>query len=419
MRKLSAKLAGLFLVAAIAGRASAQIAISLVDGRTVEAASVAVGDGRLVARDAQGAEAGAWPLEDVAAVQFHHAPSGEAASADNAATKETAAPLPGEASQAADQVLTTGGALSGRVTGFDGKTFSVARTEFGDLQVPLEVVRMVRLAGAGVGSLGTEESRTDVVVLANGDRLSGTVNRIDDKTVEFHSAALGDRSLERSRVTAIQVGAPAQGRPEVAMPLLRVATRGGSCLELGSVATEVAGLRGLLGGRVSVVVPLASIVRIEVIGGRLVPLETLKPSEYQQQSLDVLSWPLQAGLNVLGGPMRLRDERGHVVTHDSGIGVHAPCLVAYDLGGGYQRFLVTAGIDESAGRYADVNLVVKVDGKEAFRADHVKWQEPARQINISVQGARRLELIVEAGDHFDVQDRVNWARASLLRDKAK
>jgi len=305
------------------------------------------------------------------------------------------------------------------VTGFDGKTFTVTGTEFGDLQVPLDVVRVVRLAGADVGGLGAEESRTDVVVLANGDRLPGTVNRIDAKTVEFHSAALGDRSLERSRVTAIQVGAPAQGRPEIAMPLLRVATRGGGSLDLGSAATETAGLRGLLGGRVSIVTPLASIVRIEVIGGRLVPLETLKPSEYQQQSLDVLSWPLQVGRNVLGEPMRLRDERGQVVTLDSGIGVHAPCLVAYDLGGGYQRFLATAGIDESAGKFADVNLVVKVDGKEAFRADHVKWQEPARQINIPVQGARRLELIVEAGDHFDVQDRVNWARASLLRDKAK
>lgn len=419
MKTLFAKFVGILLVAVVADHASAQVAISLVDGRAVEAASMTVGDGRLSARDAHGVETGVWPLEEVAAVQFNHAPAGDAASADDSGAREAAASSSGETAQAADQVLTTGGVLSGRVTGFDGKTFTVTGTEFGDLQVPLDVVRVVRLAGADVGGLGAEESRTDVVVLANGDRLPGTVNRIDAKTVEFHSAALGDRSLERSRVTAIQVGAPAQGRPEIAMPLLRVATRGGGSLELGSAATETAGLRGLLGGRVSIVTPLASIVRIEVIGGRLVPLETLKPSEYQQQSLDVLSWPLQVGRNVLGEPMRLRDERGQVVTLDSGIGVHAPCLVAYDLGGGYQRFLATVGIDESAGKFADVNLVVKVDGKEAFRADHVKWQEPARQINIPVQGARRLELIVEAGDHFDVQDRVNWARASLLRDKAK
>lgn len=419
MKTLFAKLAGILLVAAIADHASAQVVISLVDGRTAEAASVSVADGRLSARDAQGAEAGVWPLEEVAAVQFNHAPAGDDASAGDSGAKQAATPSTDDTTPAADQVLTTGGVLSGRVTGFDGKTFTVTGTEFGDLQVPLDVVRMVRLAGADVGGLGAEESRTDVVVLANGDRLPGTVNRIDAKTVEFHSATLGDRSLERSRVTAIQVGAPAQGRPEVTMPLLRVATRSGSSLELSSAATETAGLRGLLGGRVPIVAPFASIVRIEVIGGRLVPLETLKPSEYQQQSLDVLSWPLQVGRNVLGEPMRLRDERGQVVTLDSGIGVHAPCLVAYDLGGGYQRFLATAGIDESAGKYADVNLVVKVDGKETFRADHVKWQEPARQINIPVQGARRLELIVEAGDHFDVQDRVNWARASLLRDKAK
>ncbi|MBN2583778.1 MAG: NPCBM/NEW2 domain-containing protein [Planctomycetes bacterium] len=386
--------------------------MNLVDGQTAEAQTIVLAEGKLTVRDAQGGEAGAWPVEEVARIQFRR-PSAEDS---DVATPDEPKPQAAE-SPAADVVLTVGGPVSGTVVGFDGKTFTLTGTEFGDLQLPLELVCVVRLAGAESGTPGAEESRTDVVVLANGDRLPGTVNSMDAKTVEFHSETLGDRSLERSRVTAIQVAAPSRGRPKAALPVLRVTTDAGNSLELGSLATDGDALRGLLGGTTSVAIPTASVQRIDVIGGRLVPLETLKPAAYEQQSLDVLTWSIQTGRNVLGEPMRLRDELDRIVAADSGIGVHAPCRVAYDLGGSYQRFMATAGIDESAGKYADVNLVVKVDGKEVFRADHVKWQQPARQINVSVAGAKRLELIAEAGEHFDVQDRVNWAQARLLRAK--
>lgn len=411
MRPIAHTLVCLLLVMASAS-ASAQVTVNLVDGQTAEAQTIVLAEGKLTVRDAQGGEAGAWPVEEVARIQFRR-PSAEDS---DVATPDEPKPQAAE-SPAADVVLTVGGPVSGTVVGFDGKTFTLTGTEFGDLQLPLELVCVVRLAGAESGTPGAEESRTDVVVLANGDRLPGTVNSMDAKTVEFHSETLGDRSLERSRVTAIQVAAPSRGRPKAALPVLRVTTDAGNSLELGSLATDGDALRGLLGGTTSVAIPTASVQRIDVIGGRLVPLETLKPAAYEQQSLDVLTWSIQTGRNVLGEPMRLRDELDRIVAADSGIGVHAPCRVAYDLGGSYQRFMATAGIDESAGKYADVNLVVKVDGKEVFRADHVKWQQPARQINVSVAGAKRLELIAEAGEHFDVQDRVNWAQARLLRAK--
>ena len=34
-------------------------------------------------------------------------------------------------------------------------------------------------------------------------------------------------------------------------------------------------------------------------------------------------------------------------------------------------------------------------------------------------GVKRLELIVESGEHYDVQDRVNWVNARLLKSPGK
>jgi len=178
-------------------------------------------------------------------------------------------------------------------------------------------------------------------------------------------------------------------------------------------------VRGLLCGVVKVEAALAGVVRLEVVGGRLTALETLRPAAYEQWSLDILKWEIVPGKNVLGGPLRLREKAGaEARMFDAGIGVHGPCRIVYRLDGRFDRFLALAGVDESAGTLADANVVVKVDGKEAFRADHLKWKAAAREVSVNVAGAKELELAVEAtGEHFDVQNRVDWAEARLLRSR--
>jgi len=401
-----------------------QVVVHLVDGRSTGGHTITLAKGRLTLTTGDDASPVTWPIDDVARIEFQWPgpPESDSLAKGSEKPKEVSgkpkSDNSGQAAPQAGQVLVVGGAIRGTVAKFDGHEFTVTGTDFGDIRLPLAAVTAVQLIESFAGHLSPGQSRTDLLVLANGDRLAGTVNLINTEKVHFHSETLGDRTLDRERVPAIQMAIPAKGRPKPKLPALKITTGQGTAVELCDVTIADGTARGAISGGPTLSVPLKRLKRIDVIGGRLIPLETLAPSVYEQHSLDILKWKIRHGQNVLGKPMRLRVVEGEPArTFESGLGVHGPCRVVYKLGGAYERFMATAGIDESAGQWADVNLVVKVDGKEVFRTDHLKWREPARQVNISVAGAGTLELIVEAGEHYDVQDRVNWAQARLLRAK--
>jgi len=381
----------------------AAVTVHRVDGQVDECDTVSLVAGKVTGTAADGAAVGTWDIDDVARIDFT-GPDAPAA----------------DAAEDAPWVRVVGGKLRGAAQSFDGKVFAVTGTDFGDLDLPVACVEALLFGDTAPAQLdGAADAASDVIVLRNMDRLSGTLNGMDDKTVRFHSD-LGDLTLDRERVAAVRIGTPPGGRPKRVAPVLRLALAGGTEVELSGVTLTADGNgTGTLLGGPQVAFPVAQVLRIAVVGGRLAYLETFEPSAYEQYSLDILKWDIKSRTNVLGGPMRLRRRKtAEAVTFDHGIGVHGPCRIVYPLNGQYERFIALAGVDEAAGQWADANLVVKVDGKERFRADHVKWREPARPINLAVAGARRIELVVEAADHFDVQDRINWADARLIRNAA-
>ena len=376
----------------------AAVTVRLVDGQEKTADQVAMASQQFTLTAADGSVVGRWVVDDVARIDF-----------------DVADPA-GEPPEAIGRVHVVGGVVRGTVQTFDGTAFTVATPAFGSVVLPIPCVRGVEFsqtAAAQVAAGG--EPAADVVILTNMDCVSGTLNGIDAETVSFHSD-LGDLKLERARVGGIRVAAPGGKRPPKAGPALRLTLVEGTAVELGDVAIAEGKLTGTFLGGPQVVTPVEKVRSIEVIGGRLVYLDTLEPASYEQQSLDILKWDIQRGKNVLGQPIRLRPAKDHEPrVFERGLGTHGPCRIVYQLGGKYERFIALVGIDESAGRWADANIVVKVDGKERYRADHVTWRQPARPVNLPVAKATRLELIVEAGEHFDVQDRIDWAEARLVR----
>ncbi len=377
----------------------AAVEVSLVDGTARSGSGLSLEDGLL---KLAGGEAGQWPLEDVVRVEFRRD-----------AKSRTDGDAPGEAPPG--WIRVSGGTIRGTVRSFDGRTFTVADSPFGPLELTLRCVRAIGLGR--ISEMPGTESREgqDVLLLANGDRLRGTVNRIGPEKVVFESD-LGALELDRPRVASITLAAPAGDRPQTQSAAVRIALSGGTSVELMSPVTEGTNLHGELVGGPRVSVAMARVAHLAVVAGRLVPLEALEPVAFEQQSLEVLDWPLRRGRSATGGPMELRVRgRNEPARFHEGLGLHGPCRVEYRLDGSFEQFAALVGVDESAGRWADANVVVRVDGKEVFRADHIRWREPAREVSASLAGAKRLELVVELGEHFDVQDRINWARARLIR----
>ena len=123
-----------------------------------------------------------------------------------------------------------------------------------------------------------------------------------------------------------------------------------------------------------------------------------------------LAWEYVPNRNVLGAPIRVAGE-----TFDYGIGVHSRSSLTYDLKGIYREFVTSLGIDDSGGSYADVAVLILVDGKRRFDQSHVKRGKLLGPVRLDVTKAKRLELIVDYGDNGDIQDRFDWVEAALIR----
>ena len=380
--------------------------VKLVTGDTHTGTSMNLADDKLELKDDDDKLLGGWSLADVDVVKLRDSAVGEAGKNDE------------KSGGARRGVHLIGGKLLGAVRAVDMDGVIVASASLGVVKLPLSAVRAAQLTGDHDMVAPERELDGDVLVLSNGDRVPGTITSVTEESISF-SSNLGNMELERSRVTGLLLMAPPGGRAVLKSLAVRVVLLDGSSLLLVGPTGDNDNLQGTLLGGNSIGIPTAQVARLEIVGGRLVALDTLEVIEYEQHSIDLLTWQIMRGRNVLGGPMRLTViDKQPPVTFDSGLGVHGPCRLVFNLDGRYERLLALAGIDESAGDYADVNIVIRLDGKEALRQDNVKWRQAAHEVRLDVRGVKKMELIVEAGEYFDVQDRVNWADARLLKAAA-
>ena len=115
-----------------------------------------------------------------------------------------------------------------------------------------------------------------------------------------------------------------------------------------------------------------------------------------------------------GNPMAVYVE-GTKQSFDKGVAMHAPAELGVNLEGkGVSRFTARIGIsaDQTLGNKADVNYVIKGDGKELYRKDHVISNGESYLVDIDVSKVKDLRLIVEEGD-ADYNDHALWADAKF------
>lgn len=129
------------------------------------------------------------------------------------------------------------------------------------------------------------------------------------------------------------------------------------------------------------------------------------------------------GRDVCGAnPIQL-SVNGVPVTYKKGVGMHAPASISVNIAQkGYTRFVAEAGINynqvASNNGNSNVNLVVLVDGAEAFRKNNVGYNNGRNvfsvPIDVDVTGARTVTVKVETGANNDYNDHVSWADAKFI-----
>ncbi len=313
--------------------------------------------------------------------------------------------------------LTGGDTIRGRVTGSREDAVVIETMDLGAVEIPLEAAARFDTAKAfqpeyaeSVSWLGsTDAPDEDQVLLTNGDVLRGFVSSISAAGVSIDTD-LGEVAVPHRLVLVVRFAAPALAPPE---PLhLTVTCRVSGKITVTDInwSTDVVSVQLRQGPRVSIAPE--RITRIDVVKGRWEWLSGHRPISHEHTPMLALGWPYRVDRNVLGGPITVAG------THfERGLGVHSRSSLAYDLRGAYEEFVTFFGIDDDSGSYADVSVYILVDGRRRFDQDHVRPGRLSGPVRIDVARANRLELKVDFGDNGDLQDRLDWVEAALVRKR--
>ncbi len=261
--------------------------------------------------------------------------------------------------------------------------------------------------------LATEARSRDVVLLRNGDLLSGVLTGLEGEKVAFE--------VEKKAVSVLlaQVAAVALST-ELAEPLRPKGVYGKLVLTGGDgrlSVTKAACKDGAILEATTVFgaalrVPVDRVAALDLFGGQAAYLSDLKPARYAFAPYLDEQWPVAADGNAAGHDLLLGGS-----TYGKGLGLHSHSRLTYSLAGGYRRFEAVVGLDDRDGAEGAVRVRVLADGKPLDLGGDGELTPRSRplMLSVAVEGVRELTLVVEFGRNGNVQDMVNWADARLVR----
>ena len=120
---------------------------------------------------------------------------------------------------------------------------------------------------------------------------------------------------------------------------------------------------------------------------------------------------LQVNKSVQGNRLQIGERTFH-----HGLGTHAHSEIVYDLRGQYDRFAAWVGVDAEMKSYTQPSVVFKVfaDGRELFSSGVMRIGAPAIRVNVPINGAAELRLVVEDAGDGNECDHADWADPVLF-----
>jgi hypothetical protein len=265
-----------------------------------------------------------------------------------------------------------------------------------------------------LADLQREPRQRDLVLLKNGDRIEGTVTGMG--AAEGCEVLADGRKIVTawSKLAGVAFAASNQTRPRTKKLYTRAVLAGGARAQFGSLAydsTEKLWTGHTTGGA-DVTISESGLVALDIMQGKAVYLSDLTPLGNKETPYLGVHWPLGIDSTTDDAPLRVGDDY-----YDKGLGMHARSSATYWLDGKYSSFEAVVGVDPSAGSKGRARLAVWVDGRRHALGDG-KEQTAADApltVRLDVRDAKTLMLVVNFGSLGDVQSRVNWGGARLIK----
>jgi hypothetical protein len=229
-------------------------------------------------------------------------------------------------------------------------------------------------------------------------------------------ADLGPVDIQRHRVAAIRFGRKRGDRDRPTDAAKTKTLRAWAGLSDGSrllverltISGEEASLTS--GERRFEALAAEDIVFLQPIGGRAVYLSDSEPAGYRHLPYLSIEWPYRLDRNVNGGLLRAAGQM-----YLKGIGLHSAARITYAVPAGTRQFQAEVAIDAAAGRRGSGGFRTYVDGRAIGQTLTVRGGDEPQPIRVDVQGAKRLDLIVDFADRADQLDYADWLNARWVR----
>lgn len=400
---------------------AADVTVLTVENRTLTATSFSMGSDRKITLTKTDGSSLTLPAEDVVEIS---------------APERT-----GRFSMGVDvlrAVFTNGDTLVGVVASADAKdVVALASPSLGAVTVPLEQLDAVLSARAQryLPAARPDTRDRDVLVRVAGDHITGLLKSVAPEGITFEVDGKGlpilIRDLGGAYLTRVKEPPPL---PDAL--LATVSARDGSTVTgvLEQVSADGIRIRSFyptVAGTEPrrLVLPLAEFEFLYFRNGRCVYLSDLDPARVDEylfyrptedpapdDPLAQLACPYQKDRTVDPdhlGPLTLRRK-----IYRKGLGVHSYSSLTYALGGRFRRFMATIGVDDIGRGPEDIGRVVFqawVDGKRVFDSGNVTADDAPRDVDVSVEGAQDIRLVVDFGENYEALDRADWASARLVR----
>lgn len=296
----------------------------------------------------------------------------------------------------------------GRPLGIDGAYLRWDGEGIGGLRAAPEQIRGIARGGVALPASGPR----DRVILLNGDQVEGVVLDLTAEHLLLQTS--GGASIPvawETLAAAVFAGVGAATPPEGTGWRLELVD--GSVVDVEQFA--VADGRGSarpVDGEAAFEVASDRLVGAERLGGAALWLESLPPSLAEHAPyLGDASGEAWQSVSAAGGDVA----QGQAARR--GIAVRPRSSLAWIVPEGYARVRTGYAL-AGEGRYADVTVRVLVDGRTVHEEARLRPGAVGGVVDAPVSPGAEVRFEVDYGAHLDVQDRLIWIDAALLREDA-
>ncbi len=304
----------------------------------------------------------------------------------------------------------------------EGTTFFGYNRLWDEFELPLRPIRGLLLKAhldpdqtrRALDQLADYQGGKDRLILSNGDHIDGTFRRLTALKVEIQ-VGQDPVELDRHRVQQIQFAGTVR-RPPSGERAVWVGLDDGSMLLARQLTLRDDRLTlQLFSGET---LTSSSLENPHKLLAYLQP--TFSPIRYlsDQEAISFKTlgfltpqWEWQNDRNVLGGTLKSGGQFSR-----KGIGMHSTSRLAYRVTSPDVRFRAKVGIDDATQGAGSVIFRVYTsrtgsDWQPVYESPIVRGGDSPLAVDVPLEGARGLALVVEYADGADVQDHANWLDA--------